>query len=64
MWNFKDKGEYLATPAIASGTQDNHVVLARAHNCQTIVIDNDGYNIAKISCDLIQGMIEIQKSFL
>ena len=45
------KGEYLVTPAVSAGTQDNHVVLARAHNCQTIVIDNDGFNIALLELD-------------
>lgn len=45
------KGEYLVTPAISAGTQDNHVVLIRAHNCQTIVIDNDGYNLALLELD-------------
>ena len=45
------KGEYLVTPAISAGTQDNHVVLIRAHNCQTIVIDNDGYNLAMLELD-------------
>lgn len=45
------KGEYLVTPAISAGTQDNHVVLVRAHNCQTIIIDNDGYNLAMLELD-------------
>lgn len=45
------KGEYLVTPAVSAGTQDNHVVLARAHNCQTIIIDNDGFNIALLELD-------------
>lgn len=45
------KGEYLVTPAISSGTQDSHVVLVRAHNCQTIVVDNDGYNLAMLELD-------------
>ena len=52
------KGEYLVTPAIAAGTQDNHVVLARAHNCQTIVIDNDGYNIAMLELDAETNICE------
>lgn len=52
------KGEYLVTPAIAAGTQDNHVVLVRAHNCQTIVIDNDGYNIAMLELDAETNICE------
>lgn len=52
------KGEYLVTPAIAAGTQDNHVVLARAHNCQTIVVDNDGYNIAMLELDADTNICE------
>lgn len=52
------KGEYLVTPAISAGTQDNHVVLVRAHNCQTIVIDNDGYNIAMLELDAETNICE------
>ena len=56
------KGEYLVTPAIAAGTQDNHVVLARAHNCQTIVVDNDGYNIAMLELDAETNICEYSES--
>lgn len=56
------KGEYLVTPAIAAGTQDNHVVLARAHNCQTIVIDNDGYNFAMLELDAETNICEYSGS--
>lgn len=52
------KGEYLVTPAISAGTQDNHVVLVRAHNCQTIVIDNDGYNLALLELDADTSICE------
>ena len=52
------KGEYLVTPAIAAGTQDNHIVLVRAHNCQTIVIDNDGYNTAMLELDAETSICE------
>ena len=52
------KGEYLVTPAISAGTQDNHVVLVRAHNCQTIVIDNDGYNLAMLELDAETNICE------
>lgn len=45
------KGEYLVTPAISAGTQDNHVVLMRAHNCLTIVMDNTSFNIAMLELD-------------
>lgn len=52
------KGEYLVTPAVSAGTQDNHVVLVRAHNCQTIVMDNEGFNIALLELD---AMTEIRE---
>lgn len=55
------KGEYLVTPAIAAGTQDNHVVLVRAHNCQTIVIDNDGHNTAILELDADTNICEYDK---
>ena len=45
------RGEYLLTPAIAAGTQNSHVVLARLHNCQTVLVDNDGYNFALLELD-------------
>lgn len=52
------KGEYLVTPAVSAGTQDNHVVLVRAHNCKTIVIDNDGYNLAMLELDAETNICE------
>lgn len=58
------KGEYLVTPAIAAGTQENHVVLARAHNCQTIMIDNDGYNIAMLELDAETNICEYDSKFV
>ncbi len=45
------KGEYLVTPAVATGMQSSHVVQHRIHNCETIFVDNDGYNIALIELD-------------
>lgn len=45
-------GEYLVTPAIASGVQTNHVVHCRLHNYMMITIDNEiGENIALIQLD-------------
>lgn len=58
------KGEYLVTPAIAAGTQENHVVLTRAHNCQTIMIDNDGYNIAMLELDAETNICEYDSKFV
>lgn len=58
------KGEYLVTPAIAAGTQENHVVLTRAHNCQTIMIDNDGYNIAMLELDAETNICEYDSKFI
>ncbi len=55
------KGEYLVTPAIAAGTQDSHVVLVRAHNCQTVVIDNDGYNTAMLELDAETNICEYEE---
>ncbi len=55
------KGEYLVTPAVSAGVQESHVVLSRIHNCQTIVIDNDGYNIAMLELDAVTEISEYEK---
>lgn len=54
------KGEYLVTPAVSAGTQDNHVVLTRAHNCQTIMIDNESFNIALLELDAVTEIKEYE----
>ena len=56
------KGEYLVTPAVSAGTQDNHVVLVRAHNCQTIVMDNESFNIALLELDAETEIVEYEES--
>lgn len=45
------KGEYLITPAVATGVQNSHIVQQRIHNCETVFVDNEGYNIALIELD-------------
>lgn len=45
------KGEYLVTVAVATGTQENHIVHLRLHNYETIYVENEGYNIALIELD-------------
>lgn len=55
------KGEYLVTPAVSAGVQENHVVLERIHNCQTIVIDNDGFNIAMLELDAVTEILEYEE---
>lgn len=44
-------GEYLVSPSLAAGSQDNHVVLERIHNYMKINIDNGGYNLSLIQLD-------------
>lgn len=44
-------GEYLVSPSLASGNQDNHVVHMRLHNYMLITIDNEGYNLSLIDLD-------------
>ena len=55
------KGEYLVTPAVSAGTQDSHVVLMRAHNCLTITIDNDSFNIAMLELDAQTEITEYEE---
>lgn len=52
------KGEYLITLAVAAGTQENHVVHSRIHNCQTIFVENEGFNIALIELDADTRILE------
>lgn len=56
------KGEYLVTPAVSAGTQSNHVVHQRVHNCETIFIENEGFNIALIELDAKTDIIEHEKT--
>lgn len=58
------KGEYLITLAVASGSQDNHVVHERIHNFRTLFIENAGYNIAIIDIDAAVEMKEYQKKLV
>lgn len=45
------KGEYLISPSLAVGEQNNHVVLERIHNFNKIIVDNQGYNLSVIELD-------------
>jgi hypothetical protein len=55
-------GEYLISPSIAAGEQENHVVLMRIHNEILINVDNsEGYNIAIMDLDSTTTMIERNK---
>lgn len=55
------KGEYLVTPAVSSGTQSSHIVQHRVHNCETIYVENDGYNIALIELNAETNIIKHNK---
>lgn len=45
------KDEYLLSPAIATGIQDNHKTLTWLHNREVVTIDNNGYNMTIIEID-------------
>lgn len=55
------KGEYLVTPAVSSGTQSSHIVQHRVHNCETIYVENDGYNIALIELNAETNIVKHNK---
>ena len=56
-------GEYLITPAIAEGIQDNHLVHCRLHNYMMITVENEGgYNFALIELDAHSKLIERQEN--
>ncbi|MBY9077525.1 ABC transporter ATP-binding protein [Paenibacillus sp. CGMCC 1.18879] len=42
------KGDYLLSPAIAQGTQDNHVTLTWLTNVKKIIVNNSGYNLSLV----------------
>lgn len=44
--------EYLVSPSLAAGSQDNHIVLHRIHNYMKIDVDNQGYNLSLIELDV------------
>ncbi len=51
-FNFKvpriQQGEYLISPAIASGTQAEHSMLCWYQNCMIVQVENEGYNLSLI----------------
>ena len=50
--------EYLISPSLAAGSQDNHIVLHRIHNGMKIDVDNQGYNISLIELDTKASFIQ------
>lgn len=55
-------GEYLISPCIAAGEQDNHVVHVRLHNSIMINVDNsEGYNLSILDLDTTTKMMQIEK---
>ena len=51
-------GEYLISPCVAAGNQDNHVVHERLHNFMLITVDNDGYNLSILELETATKIIE------
>ncbi|WP_314590275.1 ABC transporter ATP-binding protein [Paenibacillus terrigena] len=45
------RGRYLISPAIASGTQDNHVILSWYQNAVELFVENNGFNLALIELE-------------
>lgn len=54
-------GEYLISPSLAAGNQDNHVVLERIHNYMKITIDNAGYNLSIIELDTKTNFVQYKE---
>lgn len=50
--------EYLVSPSLAAGSQDNHIVLHRIHNYMKIDVDNQGYNLSLIELDTKADFIQ------
>lgn len=52
-------GEYLISPCIAAGEQNNHIVHVRLHNAIMINVDNsEGYNLSIFDLDAKTTLIE------
>lgn len=52
-------GEYLISPCIAAGEQNNHVVHLRLHNAIMINVDNtEGYNLSILDLDTKTTLVE------
>ncbi len=55
-------GEYLISPCIAAGEQNNHVVHVRLHNAIMINVDNsEGYNLSILDLDTRTTLVERDK---
>lgn len=50
--------EYLISPSLASGSQENHIVLHRIHNGMKVDVDNQGYNLALIELDTKASFVQ------
>lgn len=45
------KGDYLLSPAIAQGTQDNHVTLTWLTNVKKVEVNNSSYNLSLVEIE-------------
>ena len=45
------EGDYVISPAIAHGSQQQHAMLSWRHNAQVLHIENPGYNLALLDMD-------------
>ena len=54
-------GEYLVSPSLAVGNQNNHVVVEQIHNYMKITVDNDGYNLAVLDLDAKAQFVKYKK---
>jgi ABC-type polysaccharide/polyol phosphate transport system ATPase subunit len=55
------KGEYIFAPAIAQGTQEDHMILDWFHNAMTVYIENDSYNLSIIEIPSEVQTVSIDK---
>lgn len=53
--------EYLISPSLAAGNQQNHVVLHRIHNSIKIDVDNQGYNLSLIELDTKASFVQYKE---
>lgn len=55
------KGQYLLSPAVAQGVQDNHIMLTWLQNVTSVIIENEGYNLSLIEIENETELIQYNK---
>lgn len=58
------KGDYLLSPAIAQGTQENHITLTWLTNVKKIIVNNPSYNLSLVEIEADTKLYKYKKEFV